>query len=243
MKIAFISDIHGNSWALKAVLEDIKGKGITEVYDLGDSLYGPLDPKGTYHLLTDWKIESIRGNQDREIIENTDGSEKNPTLKYVRNQLFDKAMLWLRELPASRIVHDQIYLCHGTPANDSGYLLEQLHNDFVGIKDYNQIEVMLADVKQKIIVYGHSHRPSLVETQERIILNPGSVGLPAYDDELPMPHKIENFSPKARYGIIGLDRKITIEHIAVSYDYENAALAAEKNKREDWARWLRTGRA
>ncbi|MBN1407482.1 MAG: metallophosphoesterase family protein [Calditrichaceae bacterium] len=243
MKIAFISDIHGNAWALRAVLDDIKEKGIKEIYDLGDSLYGPLDPKGTYHLLADWKIESVCGNQDRIIIENADSPEINPTLKYVKNQLSEKAMLWLEELPACRIVHDQIYLCHGTPANDSGYLLEQLHDNFVGIKDYNQIEILLADVKQKIIICGHSHKPGLVETQERLIINPGSVGLPAYDDELPMPHKIENYSPKARYCIIDLDRNLTIEHVAVSYDYENAALAAEKNKREDWARWLRTGRA
>ncbi len=243
MKIAAISDIHGNSWALRAVLDDIKQKGITEIFDLGDSLYGPLDPKGTYHLLTDRKIESICGNQDREIFENADSSEISPTLKYVRNQLFDKANLWLEELPPSRIIHDQIYLCHGTPADDSGYLLEQLHDDFLDIKDFNQIEILLADVKQKIIICGHSHRPVLVETPERIIINPGSVGLPAYDDELPIPHKIENFSPKARYCIVDLNRNINVEHIAVSYDYENAALAAEKNKREDWARWLRTGMA
>ena len=57
MKIAFLSDIHGNSWALKAVLNDIKQRGITEIYDLGDSLYGPLDPKGTFHLLLDWNIK------------------------------------------------------------------------------------------------------------------------------------------------------------------------------------------
>jgi putative phosphoesterase len=243
MKIAFISDIHGNSWALKVVLNDIKHRGISEIYDLGDSLYGPLDPKGTYHLLTDWKIESICGNQDRYIYESSDSTDKNSTLKYVRSQLFETSIVWLMELPSYRIIHDQIYLCHGTPADDSGYLLEQLHDDFVGIKDYNQIEVLLTDVKQKIIVCGHSHKPMLVETPERIIINPGSVGLPAYDDELPVPHKIENFTPKARYCILDLSRNITVEHIAVSYDYENAALAAEKNKRDDWARWLRTGRA
>lgn len=243
MKIAFISDIHGNTWALRAVLDNIIEKGITEIYDLGDSLYGPLDPKGAYHLLNERGIESICGNQDREIYDDAKSSGKNPTLNFVRNQLFENAILWLKALPANRIVHDQIFLCHGTPSNDSGYLLEQLHDNFVGIKDYNQIEVLLADVKQKIIICGHSHKPSLVETQERIIINPGSVGLPAYDDELPIPHKIENFSQKARYCIIDLERNINIEHVAVSYDYENAALAAEKNKRKDWAHWLRTGRA
>ena len=241
MKIAFLSDIHGNSWALNAVLNDIKQKGINEIYDLGDSLYGPLDPKGTFNLIMEWNIQSICGNQDRDILVGADESENNPTLKFVKNQLFDKAMDWLKELPKSRIVHDQIYLCHGTPNNDSEYLLEQVHPEYVGMKDYNQIGVALADVKEKIVVCGHSHRPAIIETQEKTIINPGSVGLPAYQDELPIPHKMENFNPKARYCIVNISRNITIEHIAVSYDYENAAVAAEINKRNDWAKWLRTG--
>lgn len=241
MKIAFISDIHGNSWALKAVLDDIKDRGISEIYDLGDSLYGPLDPKATYHLLMDWKINSICGNQDRYIFESNDDFDINPTLKFVKTQLFEGAVNWLKSLPQSGIIHDQIYLCHGTPANDSEYLLEQLHDNFVNVKDYTKIEVLLADIKQKIIICGHSHRPAIVETPDRIIINPGSVGLPAYDDEKPIPHKIENYSPKARYCIIDLGRSMMVDHVAVSYDYENAAVAAEIHKRDDWARWLRTG--
>ena len=109
------------------------------------------------------------------------------------------------------------------------------------MKDYTKIEVLLADIKQKIIICGHSHRPAIVETPDRIIINPGSVGLPAYDDEKPIPHKIENYSPKARYCIIDLGRSMMVDHVAVSYDYENAAVAAEIHKRDDWARWLRTG--
>lgn len=241
MKIAFLSDIHGNSWALKAVLNDIDQRGITEIYDLGDSLYGPLNPKGTFHLIADWNIKSVCGNQDRCIYEITDESEMNPTLKYVNNQLFEAAINWLKELPKFRIVNDQIFLCHGTPTSDSEYLLEELYTDHVSIKDYDQIEIELADVKQKIVICGHSHRPAIVETQERILINPGSVGLPAYEDDLPIPHKIENFSPKARYCIIDLCKNMTVEHIAVSYDYENAAITAEINKRNDWAKWLRTG--
>ena len=241
MKIAFLSDIHGNSWALKAVLNDIKQREVTEIYDLGDSLYGPLHPKGAFHLIMDWEIESICGNQDRYIYECANESNTNPTLKFVLNQLSDNAMDWLKELPKSRIVHDQIYLCHGTPNKDSEYLLEQIHPEYVGMNDYNLIGISLADVKEKIVVCGHSHRPALIETLEKTIINPGSVGLPAYQDELPIPHKMENFNSKARYCIIDLSRNITIEHIAVSYDYENAAVAAEMHKRNDWARWLRTG--
>jgi 3',5'-cyclic AMP phosphodiesterase CpdA len=47
MTIALISDIHGNSWALDAVLEDINQRGIDQIVNLGDCVYGPLDPAGT----------------------------------------------------------------------------------------------------------------------------------------------------------------------------------------------------
>jgi hypothetical protein len=51
MKTAIMSDIHGNVDALKAVLLDIKKRGIKDIYNLGDSLYGPLFPLETYKLL------------------------------------------------------------------------------------------------------------------------------------------------------------------------------------------------
>ncbi|MEJ2052985.1 MAG: metallophosphoesterase family protein [Calditrichaceae bacterium] len=243
MKIAFLSDIHGNTWALKAVLEDLSQRDIQGIYDLGDSLYGPLDPKGTFHLLQDRKIQSICGNQDRYIVESMHQAEINPTLQYVENQLNDKALEWLRALPPSRTIDDHVYLCHGTPGNDSEYLIEELHPEYVGVKDFNRIEIALTDIKQKIVICGHSHRPGFCETPEKLVINPGSVGLPAYCDDHPIPHKIENYSPKARYCIVDFDRNMSIEQISVSYDFENAALAAEANDRGDWAQWLRTGLA
>jgi hypothetical protein len=47
--LAVLADIHGNRWALEAVLADIRGRGIRAMVNLGDSLYGPLDPAGTPH--------------------------------------------------------------------------------------------------------------------------------------------------------------------------------------------------
>jgi hypothetical protein len=69
-------------------------------------------------------------------------------------------------------------------------------------------------------------------------VNPGSVGLPAYDDELPVPHAMETGSPHARYAILDGDR---IELRAIEYDVGAAVAAAKKNGRDDWARWLATG--
>ena len=62
-KIAVISDIHGNAIALSEVFKDIKKRNIHTVINLGDSLYGPLDPKGTFDILTVNKVISISGKQ------------------------------------------------------------------------------------------------------------------------------------------------------------------------------------
>ena len=104
--------------------------------------------------------------------------------------------------------------------------------------------LILKDIQQKIIVCGHSHVSRIVKTDNKTILNAGSVGLPAYDDDWPIPHKMENFNPYARYSILKLsENSIKIEQVAISYDYEAAARVAEKNKRNDWAKWIRTGSA
>ena len=242
-KIAVLSDIHGNSWALNTVLSDIKSKGIKTIINLGDCLYGPLDPKGTFDLLSSNDILSISGNQDRIILENLNIKSDMITLEYVKENLDNDAIDWLKELPFDFIHENYIYGCHGIPANDSVYLLESLQTDNVTVKGKEEIDDLLDNIKQKIIVCGHSHVPRIVETNKKIVINPGSVGLPAYNDDLPIPHKMENFNSHARYSTLTFTKKsVNIDQIAISYDYEEAARMAEKNKRNDWAKWIRTGR-
>ncbi|MEM6825716.1 MAG: metallophosphoesterase family protein, partial [Pseudomonadota bacterium] len=59
MKIAVISDIHGNSAALDAVLSDIERRGISRIVNLGDTISGPLDPKGTAARLLEANIPTV----------------------------------------------------------------------------------------------------------------------------------------------------------------------------------------
>src|SRR5258706_11690882 len=63
--LAVIADIHGNRWALEAVLQDIDRRGIQQTVNLGDHLTGPLDPAGTADLLIERGMLSICGNDDR----------------------------------------------------------------------------------------------------------------------------------------------------------------------------------
>ena len=76
------------------------------------------------------------------------------------------------------------------------------------------------------------------------MLNPGSVGLPAYDDPAEPAHVSESGSPFARYAVLRLaDGAVTgVDQIALAYDHEAAARRATSNGRPEWAYALRTGR-
>ncbi len=243
MKIAILSDIHGNSWALNEVLIDIKSKGIETIINLGDSLYGPLDPQGTFNLLIENDVLSICGNGDRIIFEHLGEVSTYKTMEYVKAQIDNNTINWLKKLPFD-LIHESIYCCHASPHSDTTYLLENLKSDHITVKEYSEIDKILKDIKQEIVVCGHSHVSRVVKTANKTIHNTGSIGLPAYEDELPIPHKMENFSPNARYSILTLsENPVKIEQVVISYDYEAAARKAEENERSDWAKWIRTGRA
>lgn len=242
MKLALISDIHGNSWALEKVFQDIGSRQPDIILNLGDSLYGPLDPAGTFELLCSYDIIHISGNEDRVILENFKDKSSNETLNFVREQLNQDSLSWLRSLHQTTTIEDKFYLCHGTPASDSQYLLQRIVNGNIELNNIETIQDLLQDINQKIIFCGHSHFPGVVNTPEYLIINPGSVGLQAYEDDIPVMHKVENNSPFARYSLIEITPDdVKVEQHMISYDFEKAARCAEKNYRSDWAKWLRTG--
>ncbi len=245
MKFALISDIHGNTRALDAVLADLESRQIQTVLNLGDTVYGPLDPAGTARLLMSRDFITVSGNQDRTIIENRDKDTDIPTLKYVLGELDNRALDWLESLPKTLVVQDDIFLCHGTPGKDDCYLIENIGPNGVSLKSMAELESELASVKQHLIVCGHSHVPRTVYTGSRkMIINAGSVGLPAYRDEEPFVHVMETGTPHAHYCIVTRNRgNYNIEHISLPYDWKQAANQACKNNRKDWEKWLMTGRA
>jgi predicted phosphodiesterase len=236
---AFIADIHGNVWALDAVLADIERRGIGRVFSLGDAVYGPLEPRLTAERLMGARIANLRGNQDRILLEPAP-PECHPTLRYTLSTLLDRHLAWLRGHPFT-IEDGDTLLCHGTPSSDEVYLLEAVNARGVWLRRADEIASMLGPVRQRVVACGHSHIPRVVELAGgRTIMNPGSVGLPAYSDDLPFPHCMETGSPHARYAVMEGGR---VDLIAVAYDYRTAAARARENGREDWAAAIATGYA
>ncbi|MED1408297.1 MULTISPECIES: metallophosphoesterase family protein [Bacillus] len=240
-KIAIISDVHGNSDALKVVLKDISCRNVDLIINLGDSVYGPLDPIGTIKLLMKNEMVHIKGNCDRMLWESL--QEESSTLNKVQQLLTNEHIDWLKKHPSQYVVED-ILFCHGTPKSDEVYLLEEMTENGAVLKTEESIMEKLQNVEQKIIVCGHTHIPRVVYLSDgKIIINPGSVGLPAYKDELPVLHKMESGTPHAKYVIMEKNAQDwLIEQISVSYNWEEAAQLAENSDRHDWAVALRTGR-
>jgi predicted phosphodiesterase len=244
-KLAVLADIHGNRWALEAVLAHLRARQVTRMVNLGDCVYGPLDPSGTLEILMGLDIPTVRGNQDRILTAPEEMGPSSPTLRFVMDRIGEEGMAWLAALPPTLIIDGELLLCHGTPTEDDCYLVWVVSEEGVRLRTPQELSEALAGVSERVILCGHSHVPRKISLPDgRMVVNPGSVGLPAYKDEQPYPHAMEARNPHARYAILEKSAGVwQVEHIAVSYDYRVAAEAALENGRPDWAEWLATGRA
>lgn len=245
-KIAVISDIHGNSLALQAVLEDFEKQHVSKVLNLGDSLYGPLNPEETFKLIAEHEMISISGNQDRFILENEGKFGKsNPTLAFVQNSLSQKAFDWLKTLEPNKVLQN-IYLCHGNLKQDDLPLIIKFEKGEIVQKSQEELEDEVEKLKVDIILCGHTHVPEILKlsASNKFLINPGSVGLPAYVDDSPVYHRMESNSPFAKYVIIELEESqvVSMTQRNIKYDHEKASKIAKKNGRPDWGYWIRTGK-
>jgi predicted phosphodiesterase len=243
LHVAVLSDIHGNRWALEAVLKDIRHRGIHDMVNLGDCLYGPLDPAGTAGILLELGMPTVRGNEDRILFEDQLQHPDSPSLPFVQASLRPEHIRWLRALPLTIAFQEIFFLCHGSPERDNEYLAREVTPTACRLLPPAAIALKLAQIAQPVVLFGHDHLPALLRLPDgRLLVNPGSVGLPAYREDLPFPHAMEAGSHHARYGIVTrAPAGFAVEHVAVAYDWRSAAAAAMENGRPDWAFALRSG--
>lgn len=242
-RLAVISDVHGNRPALEAVLDDIRRRGIEQIVNLGDCLYGPLDPAGTADLLIRLDMTTVRGNEDRILTHLPEDSTGAMSLDFTRRSLSTAHISWLASLKPTSVAFDDFFLCHGRPDRDDQYLFYGVGPEGARVRSAADLEADTREITQRVILCGHDHTPNQVILPDgRLIVNPGSVGLQAYTDATPYYHCMQSGSPEARYAILTLTiGGWQVEHVAVIYDWQAAADLAKQNGREDWSRWLVTG--
>jgi putative phosphoesterase len=243
VRIAVIADIHGNLPALEAVRADLRRHAPDMVVNLGDHLSGPLQAAATADLLIETDYLHIRGNHDRQLLDRPP-ARMGASDQAAFGQLTTRHKAWLNALPATKMLGEQILLCHGTPESDLEYLMEDIQGTEVRLRSPEGIQLRLGS-NVRAVLCGHSHIPRIVRTDAGVtIVNPGSVGLQAYDDIHPCLHYVETGSPHARYAVIDQESAaIKVDFIAVEYDWEQASRDAAAAHRPDWAHALATGYA
>jgi diadenosine tetraphosphatase ApaH/serine/threonine PP2A family protein phosphatase len=241
MKFAAIADVHGNCLALEAVLADIAAIGITDIVNLGDHVSGPLEPRRTAELLMQRGFVSIRGDQDRRLVELGPAGTSG---RFDHKQLDRDHLDWLASLPPTLIYRDDVLLCHGSPQNDAAYWLDRVTEEGgIQARPIREVEAEALSADASLILCGHTHLPRVVRLGDgRLVVNAGSVGCPGYDGAKPVYHKVQTGTPDACYAILERSpRGWSVTFRYVPYDHMSMAGLARTNGMPVWASALATG--
>jgi putative phosphoesterase len=244
MKIAVISDVHGNIAALEAVLEHIARQQVAVTVNLGDILSGSLFPVECAERLMPLALPSIRGNHERQLLSKP-AEALGISDAFAAERLRTQDREWIAALPETIRLTSEVLMIHGTPASDLELMLETVTaTEGLRAATAAEIAARAEGIGFPLLLCGHSHLPGAYTLSDgRLIVNPGSVGLQAYTGEHPFPHKVETGSPHARYAVVEKTNGTWHpEFFQLEYDWESMAQAAELHERPDWVRPLRTGR-
>lgn len=223
MRVAVLSDLHGNPFALDAVLADLP-PGVDEIVCLGDVAIGPF-PSETVWRLRELGCPVVMGNWDAWFLEGVPalGGEVGPRLSAqgewcatrlaVEDQDFLHSFLPIveRDLDGTRAV-----FFHGSPRSTSELLLPDVSRA--------DLDTALAGVDADLILAGHTHLQMLRRRADSLFGNVGSVGLPF--SEGPSGGSLR-VSPWAEYGLATVDESgLTLEFRRVPYDVDEMLAAA-----------------
>ena len=232
MRLAVISDVHGNAPALDAVLEHIAAQHVDAIVCLGDHVSGPIDPAGAAARLMDLGALAISGNHDRWTVD--PGLRRAGAVdRFARAQLSAGQLEWLAGLPATEAVGNEVFVCHGTPDDDEMPWLDNFYDGrTTTLPSEAEVAGHAEGIDSAVILCGHTHiARTLRLTDGRLIANPGSVGM-----------QLVRGSPDAHYGIVEKGRRgWQTALIAVPYDTEAAARMAEANGFPGWGESIRHG--
>lgn len=232
MRLAVISDVHGNAPALDAVLEHVAGEHVDAIVLLGDHVSGPIDPAGAAERLMGLNAVAIRGNHDRWTVDlGLRGA--GAADRFARGQLSSEQLGWLAGLPATARVGDEVFVCHGTPDNDETPWLDNFYDGrTTTLPSEEEVAGHAAGIDSAVILCGHTHIARTLRLSDgRLIANPGSVGM-----------QLVRGSPDAHYAVVEKGRRgWQTALIAVPYDTEAAAKLAEANGFPSWGESIRHG--
>jgi len=161
MRVAVLSDVHGNLPALEAVLAEVASLEVDRIVSAGDLVFGPF-PRECLERLVDLGAAFVRGNADRV----PDGV---PGASWVEEQLDPVSLEFLRGLPES-ISLGGVRYCHGSPRSDEEIITR--------ISPDQRIRAVVTGIEERLVVGGHTHVQFEREVDGIRFVNAGSVGTP-----------------------------------------------------------------
>ena len=219
MRVALISDIHGNCVSLDVVLADLEREQVDELICLGDvATLGP-QPREVISRLAELDCHFITGNHETDVLDIEGLEQRQDTsqivieaVKWCRQQLSDQQLDFLRSFRPTlelQLDGDVTLLCfHGSPKSNTDFILATTPPD--------ELDSFLAGSRATILAGGHSHIPMLRRHHEMIIINPGSVGEPL--EQMPFQGQPHVF-PWAEYAIINAHNgNVSVELCRVPVD-------------------------
>jgi len=222
-RVAVISDVHGNAWALEAVLAELDALDVDEIVVGGDTASGPR-PMETLDALRERGARFVRGNADRVLdLQGADTGAAWVQARYwVAERLGEERLAFLAGLPLDVVVEagslGRVRVCHGAPGSDTLTITYLTPDD--------RLRDLLEGVEEQVVVCGHTH-VQFDRTVDGIrVVNCGSVGAP-YEPE-----------PAAYWALLGDG----VELRRTDYDIEAAiagAFAAGYPKAEEATSFLR----
>ena len=243
MRLAVISDVHGNLPALEAVLAAISADGVDLIVNLGDLLSGYVQPAETADRLIDLGVPTVRGNHERQLLTFAE-DEMGITDRVTSGLLTARHRLWMASLPMTLEPAPGVLAFHGSPTDDLQYLMHTVEPSGVRPATVAEVQDRVGDVTAyRLLLCGHTHLAGAMRLPGGpLVVNPGSVGWPAYVGEDPHPHQMAAGSPHARYAVVDdASGDWAADFRQVEYPWAAAAEFAEGFGRPDVARALRTG--
>ena len=219
MRLAVVTDVHGNLTALETIVTDIRRRGVDRVVHGGDLvLMGPR-PAEVIDRIRELGWQGVLGNTDELLWrpeEQQRLGDRAPRLRTLLRWLFeayapdtierigDERLAWLRELAVELRIGD-IAVAHAAP----GELWRAPTPD----ADDEELEAVYGPMRAGTVVYGHIHRPFTRTVTAMVIANAGSAGMPWDGD------------PRASYLLVD-DGKVEIIRVAYDIDREAHELIA-----------------
>jgi putative phosphoesterase len=170
VKVAVISDVHGNAVALAAVLAELEREQPDLIVSCGDLTWGPL-PEETYELARGLNARFVRGNADRAVLENVSETERE---QWMQAHHTDEMREFLGTFEEQVVVDidglGAVRFCHGSPRTDEECVTPETPE--------KRVREFSAGVDERVIVSGHVHIQFDRAVAGIRSVNSGSVGLP-----------------------------------------------------------------